>query len=468
MPRKHRFAKTTTLGLLCLTTALSAPLQGIAQSQASVPAIEALLETAAEMTVEERITLINIVEPEAGFQCSNPDGDTCARRVAVKIGSIIDGDAKDLETRKQRLAFRALSAWADANAEEIQQAEQATKQRREERREERAAAAAADAESQPAEVEREKVTDETSRSSDEDKAEAGDDNKRLLTALGILGAAAVVGKMLDNGDEVVEQQGDRLVVRRDGELVVRKDENEILRRPGSEVETRRFNDGSTRSVVTKPNGNRIVVIRDANGNTIKRTRILNDGREVVLFDNTEQDVAPVDEAKLANRRARTLNYSGADVEALRRALRNEESSIDRRYSLRQIRNNVRVRNLVPQIDLDGINFATGSAAIPPREAKDLAALGNTIRVFIDERPNEVFLIEGHTDAVGSEIYNLALSDRRAESVALALTEYFDVPPENLVVQGYGERFLKVGTQAAERQNRRAVVRRITPLLTAGR
>jgi len=464
MPRKHTFAKTTALGLLCVTTALSAPLRGVAQSQAAAPAIEALLEAAAEMSIEQRIILINIVEPEAGFECSNPDGDNCARRVAMKIDAIIDGDPKDLETREQKLAFRGLSVWADANAKEIRQAEKATEQRREER----AAAAAADAESEPAEVEREKVTEETSRSSDEDKAESGDDGKRLLTALGILGAAAVAGKMLDNGDEVVEQQGDRLVVRRDGELVVRKDENEILRRPGSEVETRRFDDGSTRSVVTKPNGNRIVVIRDANGDTIKRTRILEDGREVVLFDNTEQDVAPVDEAKLANRRARTLDYTGTDVEALRRALRDEDSSIDRRYSLRQIRTNERVRNLVPQIDLDGINFATGSAAIPPREAEDLAALGNTIRAFIDERPEEVFLVEGHTDAVGSEIYNLALSDRRAESVALALAEYFDVPPENLVVQGYGERLLKVETQGAERQNRRAVVRRITPLLTAGR
>ncbi|KKL12293.1 hypothetical protein LCGC14_2537190, partial [marine sediment metagenome] len=61
-------------------------------------------------------------------------------------------------------------------------------------------------------------------------------------------------------------------------------------------------------------------------------------------------------------------------------------------------------------------------------------------------------------------YNLALSDRRAESVALALTEYFAVPPENLVVQGYGERFLRVQTEGSEQANRRATVRRITPLL----
>jgi outer membrane protein OmpA-like peptidoglycan-associated protein len=40
-----------------------------------------------------------------------------------------------------------------------------------------------------------------------------------------------------------------------------------------------------------------------------------------------------------------------------------------------------------------------------------------------------------------------------------------VPAENLTTQGYGEQFLKVASEGPERQNRRATVRRITPLLT---
>jgi outer membrane protein OmpA-like peptidoglycan-associated protein len=87
-----------------------------------------------------------------------------------------------------------------------------------------------------------------------------------------------------------------------------------------------------------------------------------------------------------------------------------------------------------------------------------------MRQLIRDNPREIFLIEGYTDAVGSAAFNLLLSDRRAESVALALTEYFDVPPENMVVQGYGERFLKVPTLEGERQNRRVAVRRITTLI----
>ncbi len=76
----------------------------------------------------------------------------------------------------------------------------------------------------------------------------------------------------------------------------------------------------------------------------------------------------------------------------------------------------------------------------------------------------MFLIEGHTDAVGSDVDNLSLSDRRAEAVAQALTEQFQVPAENLTSQGYGEQYLKVPTQGPERANRRSTIRRITPLL----
>ena len=97
---------------------------------------------------------------------------------------------------------------------------------------------------------------------------------------------------------------------------------------------------------------------------------------------------------------------------------------------------------------------------------ELVALGQALEAIIAENPSEVYLIEGHTDAVGSPNSNLILSDERAESVAVALTYNFDIPPENLITEGYGEQYLKVPTEAAERENRRVAVRRITPLLQA--
>ncbi|MGY6633187.1 MAG: OmpA family protein [Alkalilacustris sp.] len=116
------------------------------------------------------------------------------------------------------------------------------------------------------------------------------------------------------------------------------------------------------------------------------------------------------------------------------------------------------------MNLEAVTFATNSAAVQPSQADRLRQVGLLIRDLVAENRTELFLIEGHTDAVGNAGYNLPLSDRRAESVALALTEYFGVPAENMVIQGYGESFLRIATQEAERLNRRVAVRRITTLV----
>lgn len=124
-----------------------------------------------------------------------------------------------------------------------------------------------------------------------------------------------------------------------------------------------------------------------------------------------------------------------------------------------------MRERMRRVDLDDINFEFGSWEITPDQMPKLERLASVIKRVLDRQPNEVFLIEGHTDAVGSEEDNLSLSDRRAEAVATTLTQTFDVPPENLVTQGYGEQSLKVQRQEAERGNRRVSIRRITPLLS---
>jgi outer membrane protein OmpA-like peptidoglycan-associated protein len=50
-------------------------------------------------------------------------------------------------------------------------------------------------------------------------------------------------------------------------------------------------------------------------------------------------------------------------------------------------------------------------------------------------------------------------------VAEILTTHYQIPPENLVTQGYGEQFPKDPTQGPSIINRRVTVLRITPLLT---
>ena len=338
-----------------------------------------------------------------------------------------------------------------------------------------AAAAAEEGGAEAAAVVETEITEADSRSSAEDfsttaagaeRRRGGDRDglsdfeKAALVGLGIL----AVGAILSNGDEVVANTGDRVVVRRGADdYYVLKDDNALLRQPGATMRTETFGDGSTRTTVTREDGSRIVTIRDAAGRVLRRVRETPDGRQVLLIDDTVAH-APVEVDRLPAPASREVSLAEEDPLALRLALERAQRDAGRSFSLRQVRDITRVRKLVPEIALDAINFETGSAAIPPSEAGELLRLGDLMRSLIEENPAEIFLIEGHTDATGSAAFNLALSDRRAESVALALTEYFDVPPENMVIQGYGESDLKIDTQAEERRNRRVAVRRITPLL----
>jgi len=141
--------------------------------------------------------------------------------------------------------------------------------------------------------------------------------------------------------------------------------------------------------------------------------------------------------------------------------------IERPYSLDEIRYNVELRDRMRRIDIDSITFDTGSWEVTPDQQPKLQAVAEAMQRILQQKPDEVFLIEGHTDAVGNDVDNLSLSDRRAESVAVILTEVYQIPPENLVTQGYGEQHLKVPTDGPNRLNRRVATRRVTPLLNGG-
>jgi outer membrane protein OmpA-like peptidoglycan-associated protein len=288
-----------------------------------------------------------------------------------------------------------------------------------------------------------------------------------LERAGLLALGAVaVGAILLNGQRVQSQTGDRVIVVDDaGTYTVLKDDDALLRAPGSEVRTERFTDGSTRTTVIRDDGTRIITVRDINGRALRRVRIEPDGREYLLIDDT-RDFQPVIVRDLPPPIRQTIDLQTApDRDALRLALlAADRTDIGRSFSLRQVREIVEVRSLAPEINLAGITFETNSAAIPPAQAERLREMGLLMRDLIRDNPTELFLVEGHTDAIGDAGYNLLLSDRRAESVALAFSEYFGVNAENMIVQGYGERFLKIPTQSSERLNRRVAVRRITTLV----
>ena len=284
--------------------------------------------------------------------------------------------------------------------------------------------------------------------------------KTLQVGLGSLR----VGTVLRSGERIISRMGDRLVIQApNGALRVLHDGDLLVRRPGDQVQMQTYNDGSTRSVIQKRGGERVMSLRANDGRALRRARISAAGREFLLFDDTqfEQQVAV---SRLPRVERQSLLAGEQSEEGLRASLQTDANKGPQSFSLRQIRAIVQVRALAPELELEMVRFQPGSAALRPEQIGALKRLGNTVRSLIANDPTSVFLIEGHTDGAGDAAYNLALSDRRAETVALALIEAFQVPSSNLISQGYGGTDLKVKSRRVESANRRIVLRNITGLL----
>ncbi len=277
------------------------------------------------------------------------------------------------------------------------------------------------------------------------------------------------------GRKVFTEPGRVIVVDPGGQSFIRHNEVDRFRYGARDIRTQQVGN-DTRTIVVRPDGSEIITVNDRDGRLLRRIRRDQQGREVIIIDNSYRDPGAiggfyVDLPPPVIRIPRDryiVEAETAPPELIYDTLiAPPVERIDRRYTLDEIRYSPTVRERMPSIDLDSINFETGSWEIPPDQAAKLQVIADGLNRAIAANPRSVFLIEGHTDAVGADVDNLSLSDRRAESAATLLTQQFGVPAENLTSQGYGEQYLKIPTQGPERQNRRVTIRNIGPLLNGG-
>jgi outer membrane protein OmpA-like peptidoglycan-associated protein len=109
----------------------------------------------------------------------------------------------------------------------------------------------------------------------------------------------------------------------------------------------------------------------------------------------------------------------------------------------------------PKIGLDTIQFEFGSDRFKPEAIETLRNLGKALNEELKDQ--KLFLIEGHTDAVGSRAYNAALSDRRAQAVKAYLVQEMGVSSDRLKTVGKGSSEPVVPKNPYAAQNRRVVV-----------
>ncbi|BAV47458.1 OmpA/MotB domain-containing protein [Mesorhizobium loti] len=279
------------------------------------------------------------------------------------------------------------------------------------------------------------------------------------------------------GADVLSEIGGRIIVQFNNQTIVESNETPRMKRGAKDVYYEDLPSGRTRETIIRDNGDQVVTIRNRNGDVIQRSRITPDGHEYVLsyvdesyyqdlhnWRDPADDLPPIRLTIPRNQYILDSELVEDPGDYYNFLEQPPVEKVQRLYSVDEVKRSARVRDIARRVDLDTLNFETGSASISESEVKKLQGVADAMERLLKKNPAETFLIEGHTDAVGSDNANLALSDQRAEAVAEALTKSFGIPPENLTTQGYGERYLKVNTTGPERQNRRVAIRRITPLV----
>jgi len=183
--------------------------------------------------------------------------------------------------------------------------------------------------------------------------------------------------------------------------------------------------------------------------------------------------AQAGEARIAEARARQqvaqaqeernrvqLHERDQEVQNARSAAENAKSSAaaaqselaNARQELKDLQAKQTDRGMV--MTLSDVLFDTGQSTLKPGADRALDRLAQ----FLKDSPNSAVLIEGHTDSVGTDDYNLALSQRRAESVADALSSR-GISSDRIRTKGLGKAYPVASndTQAGRQQNRRVEI-----------
>lgn len=183
------------------------------------------------------------------------------------------------------------------------------------------------------------------------------------------------------------------------------------------------------------------------------------------YQNDQSDIQLDDSDYQPNRGYDDVYAAEVDDQQLEQVLiAPPRKKIARRYTVQEVEASPALRETMPRVEIDTVHFGFNEAFVRAEEVGNLDRIAEIMERILRAHPREVFLIEGHTDAVGSDAANLALSRQRADAIKKALTTYYVIPARNLETVGYGERYLKIPTAEAEQENRRVSVSRATALI----
>ncbi len=168
-----------------------------------------------------------------------------------------------------------------------------------------------------------------------------------------------------------------------------------------------------------------------------RIQQANQDRERVLLEaRTREAQGAHQEADRAQQQAQTATAQAQQLQQELAALQAKQTD----------------RGLV--LTLGDVLFETGKADLRAGALRNLYPLVT----FLQKYPERQVMIEGHTDSVGSESYNLDLSQRRADAVRAFLLQN-GANASQITARGYGKTspVASNDTEAGRQQNRRVEI-----------
>src|SRR6185312_14226825 len=209
----------------------------------------------------------------------------------------------------------------------------------------------------------------------------------------------------------------------------------IANRPDDHTTYERLPGNRYRETISRPNGVKVVTIYNQHGDILQRSRFDRNGRETVLayFDpRYDDDLAnwrdPGDDLPPLRlnipAREYVLDADQADESDIQDFFAEPPvEHVQRLYSIDEVKRSARIRDMVRRLEVGDLTFDTGAATISEDQVGNLGNIAKAMLSLLKRNPAETFLIEGHTDAVGSDASNLVLSDERAATVAQILTDF---------------------------------------------
>jgi OmpA-OmpF porin, OOP family len=99
-----------------------------------------------------------------------------------------------------------------------------------------------------------------------------------------------------------------------------------------------------------------------------------------------------------------------------------------------------------------VEFDFDKAVVKPKYNKEIQHVAEVMKKY----PDLKIVIEGHTDNIGGEKYNLNLSQRRADAVKEAMVKKFNISADRLKAQGFGysKPIASNSTKEGRQKNRR--------------